>query len=545
MVEQLELLSIASLPLVKAVRQALIIASTWSQMSDRKRHANSRSFLTRSGDLRVMLEEFRENRVEVIKPYRHLFDPSHPRHHSSSSISRVQHMGLYYCFVAQYHLIEFAEAVLKLLDAMNDTDNQRQTRRLWCPDPLSLFRSFRESAHKDQQDGPEDGAENEPSSFEEEEEGLVNLGQAKRRNPDYEPFDNAALVLLSRLSKIPDILFSRSAMFALKAGILSCLTSLPAFLHTSATFYYDYRGIWATIMAQMTLAVFAGDTFSSWFSRLLASFWGGIVGILIWYIGSGSSNGNSYGQAVVTAIVFPCLMFGRLYWPGPVLTSVVFTTSICLVIGYSWLNGHLYRMGPSGWGFEVAWLRFVCVVIGITAAWIFSLVPPSYSAKRAIRNSYARSIASVGHILCEILSAANDPHVVADMTFNQHIRGELLRARAKLTKLGVRHGSAKKEISIRGMWPEESYLGLLNTLVETMSLLAQFNHVLPQMSPEWRKALLLRTRMADPLFLGDVLAVISMTSSALRAGTPLPQITPGPLIAKYVGFSLVLSNNST
>lgn len=124
------------------------------------------------------------------------------------------------------------------------------------------------------------------------------------------------------------------------------------------------------------------------------------------------------------------------------------------------------------------------------------------------------------------------------MGHNQRIRGELLRARAKLTKLGVRHANAKKEFSLRGRWPEERYQGLLTTLVETMSLLAQFNHLLPQLDSRWRRALLARTRMSDPLFLGDVLAVISMTSSALKTAAPLPQITPGPLIAKYVSNAL-------
>jgi hypothetical protein len=91
--------------------------------------------------------------------------------------------------------------------------------------------------------------------------------------------------------------------------------------------------------------------------------------------------------------------------------------------------------------------------------------------------------------------------------------------------MGVRHVNASNELSVRGRWPQERYQGLLNTLVETMSLLAQLNHLLPQLDVRWRRALLARTRMADPLFLGDVLAVISMTSAAL---------TPGPLVAKYV-----------
>lgn len=66
-----------------------------------------------------------------------------------------------------------------------------------------------------------------------------------------------------------------------------------------------------------------------------------------------------------------------------------------------------------------------------------------------------------------------------------------------------------------------------------MSLLAQLNHVLPQLDRPWRKALLDRTRLSDLGFLGEVLAVITMCSSGLRSGTPLPQITPSPLVARF------------
>jgi hypothetical protein len=63
--------------------------------------------------------------------------------------------------------------------------------------------------------------------------------------------------------------------------------------------------------------------------------------------------------------------------------------------------------------------------------------------------------------------------------------------------------------------------------------MSQLNHVLCQLDRPWRKALLDRTRLSDPVFLGDVLAVITMTSTALHAGTPLPQITPSPLVARF------------
>jgi len=139
-----------------------------------------------------------------------------------------------------------------------------------------------------------------------------------------------------------------------------------------------------------------------------------------------------------------------------------------------------------------------------------------------------------GRILCQILGVANDPHNHTSVEAYQKNRKDLLKARTKLSKMGVRHANAAKELSLRGRWPQERYAGLLTALLETESLLAQLNHLLPQMDARWRRALMARTRMADPLFLGDVLAVISMTAAALKAATPLPQITPGPLVAKYV-----------
>jgi hypothetical protein len=105
------------------------------------------------------------------------------------------------------------------------------------------------------------------------------------------------------------------------------------------------------------------------------------------------------------------------------------------------------------WGWDVAWRRFVCVVIGITAAWLFSYseldftpyilivrvvtdfhaVPPVSSGKRAIRQSYARTISISGTILCEILSHANDPH--HQIMENMGTRTKLLDWRSKLNKV--------------------------------------------------------------------------------------------------------------
>jgi hypothetical protein len=58
--------------------------------------------------------------------------------------------------------------------------------------------------------------------------------------------------------------------------------------------------------------------------------------------------------------------------------------------------------------------------------------------------------------------------------------------------------------------------------------------VIEHLEPAWTKAFLKRTRLMEPSIQGDVLAVITMLSNALRNGAPLPQITPCPLFDKWI-----------
>lgn len=56
------------------------------------------------------------------------------------------------------------------------------------------------------------------------------LGEAIKRDPDRKPFSNPILQALGRVAVLLDVSHSRSFMFAIKAGILTAVTSLPAFI---------------------------------------------------------------------------------------------------------------------------------------------------------------------------------------------------------------------------------------------------------------------------------------------------------------------------
>lgn len=74
-------------------------------------------------------------------------------------------------------------------------------------------------------------------------------------------------------------------------------------------------------------------------------------------------------------------------------------------------------------------------MVGNLCGPITETVPPVYSSKRAIRQTYARAINAAGTILCEILSDANGPqHRVRE---NKEVSHKLMTWRSKLGMVGL------------------------------------------------------------------------------------------------------------
>jgi hypothetical protein len=129
-------------------------------------------------------------------------------------------------------------AVLKLLRHMEELDRSRPSRRFWYPKPWTFLKHLHGSHQERHITDGEDDNDNDRASnclvelmkaaFNHEVDDV--LGEVKKRNPEYAPFDSAALNVLSRFMTVFDILESRSLMYAVKAGILGALTTLPNFI---------------------------------------------------------------------------------------------------------------------------------------------------------------------------------------------------------------------------------------------------------------------------------------------------------------------------
>ncbi|KAJ3758691.1 hypothetical protein EV360DRAFT_43339 [Lentinula raphanica] len=527
------------------------------------------------------LNRFRqETRLNVVKPYMDALDPlDSPTGIDESNLwsydynQLPSHRYLFNCYVYQYHLMRFADMLGELLDHVIrlETRPERRHRRVWTPKIQSLV-SFAASTGAEGEEGEEEDPDLVQHMGGDEEDNMYGMGlpYPKRRDPDALPPGNIWELMGRWVYKRVVGLTGGNALYAVKAGVLTTLMCIPFFIRGSAQFAYDNRFLWGIVMAQLTSARFRGDTTFGFLTRILSTFLGGGVGLCMWYICAPTTGhqASPYALGAIFAVCFPFFFYIRLYIPGPPMRILIFfvttvlvsveSSSRMIVIGYSYQDQFQALPSSPGVGWSVAWRRFLLVACGVFAAFVFSFFPPAFTLRRYQRTTLATTCAELGVIYCAVLSLPNansssnknntGDHDPATQTLGHSeethaIVARLIAIRGKLGRLKAGKVNVKYEISLRGKWPEERYHTLFELQMCISYSLSHLLSIIEHLEPAWTRALLSRTRFIDPNFQGDVLAVISMISTSLRTGTPLPQITPCPLVdrfmLKYHGLNVI------
>ncbi|KAJ7286108.1 hypothetical protein C8J57DRAFT_1431688 [Mycena rebaudengoi] len=437
------------------------------------------------------LGKMRENLVAVLaelrEDKRHLIlEPYRP-----TPIQEMPpHRHLFHCYVYQYHLLQTADLMVAMLDEIRTLEKTRTKQRLWTPaHKLFLDWSWDISEFGEDEEDP-DKIQGVPPALEEDD-----LGLARRRDPDALPPRNHLEWAMRLVYRSVSQIGGGNALFAVKAGALTVLMCLPSFLKSSATFAYRNRFVWAISM---------GDTAFGLTARIFSTALGGLLGMVMWYIAQYSSHRPDFltlSQRPVCAVCFPFFFYGRLYWPGAPMRQMIFFVTAILVIGYSYQAQHIIIPGSQGIGFEVAWRRFILVTTGVVAAGVFSFLPPSTTIRIYERKTMATTSSQLGTI--------------------------------KITRSLTLKSNAIYEYSFKGRWPAKRYHKVMELQMQIAYSLSHMLSIISHMEPAWTRAFLRRTRLLDSDFQGDVLAVISMISTALRTGSALPQITPCPLLERF------------
>ncbi|KAF8206811.1 hypothetical protein K438DRAFT_1816457 [Mycena galopus ATCC 62051] len=475
------------------------------------------------------LAEFHDDRrMELLGPFLPLLETAMANERPSAELP-LRSLFVSYVFFANMGSI--GEAVQGLLAAVQEIDAKRPHARLWAPTAIgSLWTLVTARGDK------ADGAFGEDTSLAVPE--MTPGDKEYRKDPDSRPPTNAVQRFMNSIHSIYRWTSTAEAIFTFKYVFISVALWLPAVIERSAHFYYVEKGIWALIMAQTTLNIYAADQIFNYVTRLGGTLLGLALGLIAWYAGNGSGNGNPYGAAAAFGVIVFPLVFLRVFSPEPYLAgNVMCCATFALVAGYSWVDGHTVQFASPGIGWSVAWKRWALVVVGSAASFIVMMLPPT-SGRKAVRTRNAKAIASVASAYGFLLSAwiemreggAPEPKFTPPGGWPAAFRKQLLALGEELHTIRELTELAKWEGSIRGKWPAAEYRRLVNVQVEMTAVLAQLATSLGHLQKEQQLAYLDDSKVLNPNFIGDVMAVFSLISQSLRTGEPMHQVIPTNLL---------------
>ncbi|KAF4952755.1 hypothetical protein FGADI_6508 [Fusarium gaditjirri] len=322
-------------------------------------------------------------------------------------------------------------------------------------------------------------------------------------------------------------------MFALRMVIMTIALSIPAVVSSSAGFYYRENGLWAVIMAQLTLLPYTADVVYGIVVRVAGTIVGGVAGMTAWYIGSGSGPGNPYGEAAAMALVIIPFMWWRVFSSLPFMPAgVMMGITAHLVAIYSWIDTHNEPYGNPGKGYEVFWRRLTLVLIGLSGTFVTNFFPKPPSASRHYRHQLGKSLISIRDQYALFVSnweaPAQDLHAVAEE--------ESLRATEDLLSISGPVKLTLFEFSSSNF--DSHALGRVCQLCMLIQQsVTQLLVYTTRLSDSQRKSVIQSTDKTEENMVVEVMAVLTIVQQALKTDDPLPAMLPTPLFTREVVFT--------
>ncbi|KAH9950803.1 hypothetical protein B0H21DRAFT_721769 [Amylocystis lapponica] len=473
--------------------------------------------------LRRAMDDFKmTQRLALIVPFERVLE-------EAKNTPNVPLRALYHSYVFAGGLMVAGESILRLAEAIGKLAQKRKRSRLWAPKGLRMFGKLLASRH--QSEGEQLTGESTPP---EEQRQSEREERKYKLDPDSKPPTNPAQRFMNLLHAAYKWCKTPEAMFGFKNVIVTIALWLPAVISHSGKFYYAQKGMWALIMAQTTLNVYASDQIYNYVMRVFGTFVGGVYGLLCWYIGSANGNGNAYGVAASVAVFLVPLIFCRLYAPPQSMPFIFLVgATYTLVVGYSWIDGHLPIFSNVGIGWSIAWRRFTLVIIGCVASFVLMMFPPS-SGRKAVRVRNASTIASLSFLYAHLMAAwinetepaaadKDKSDLISSAEWLPEFRERFIGLSTQMSMLRTQTNIAKWEGNVRGAWPYEEYMQLVTVQSNMVTSLAMLGGSLEQLDRGMRIAFLQHTKVVNPNFISEVMSMFLLISQSLRTGEPLHQ----------------------
>ncbi|KAL0954522.1 hypothetical protein HGRIS_003489 [Hohenbuehelia grisea] len=525
-----------------------------------------------------------KGRAQLIEPYKKFFDPktgklldthkpppgSRPTTRTGPQVFSTRSLFICFLFV-DTHLV-FSSAVSSLLKLAICLETKRPVSRFWAPSGFGKI--GRKLTGQYNVDSPLSmGSDRNPASFgplDPEDDGTSeadSLAQANKprggdettplppleahspRNPDALPPTTGWGRTGVRLGAVVKWFRSPEGVFALRSAVVSLALWIPAVCPSSAKLYYDKKGMWALIMGQTALAIYAGDQIAGLFFRLIATAAGLLLGMAAWYVGAGSGPGNPYGIVISTTVFIAPFLFLRIVAPPQdILTWAMTGITIVFVTGYSWIDSNLPQLSNPGVGYKLGWMRALLVVIGFTAGFIVMLFPRPTSARTHVRHTLAATLDEFGRLFGSEIEAilAEEARgrqgIVERPTFHRddvdldtvspkerrvrQLGERALQVATRLQELAPSLVTGKWEPQVQGLWPQAKYVALHAAQSKLLSSLSLLVGAFIRLDTKWCTILVHKTPFVNPNLLADIFSTIAILSHALNGAHALPAGLP-------------------
>ncbi|KAL4731588.1 hypothetical protein ACLX1H_000562 [Fusarium chlamydosporum] len=507
LIKAIDALSSCATPLLRAIEQSIDATvqalSTTSRDDLAPQHEQVLAFLQEA------LDDFEDSAADqLIAPHAHLFDADGKVIYEDNRAPPM--FGLMSGLLYQERLINLSKSVGAVLERAVEMEKTRTTKRVWLPKGLQKLFSlgFSNDAPPSTLAGSTDLTRTISAiSKPEKKRGLFKKKAKGKTEPEEETEKTAATILegmqetTSRQRKKPSLIFlglinfftGVEGLHALRVLVLTIALGVIAVIPSSAGFYYREKGLWALIMAQMALEPYMSDFTSGIIVRTLGTIAGGLLG---------------------------------LYVAGIMLTSTMY-----MVVSYSWVDTHIPSYGNPGVGYEVFWRRILLVLIGFGAAVLVAFLPRPLSGNRHYRQIMSSQLSSIRDRYALLVTTWRAP----PKDFVEIIEKGATTSEEVFNSIALPIQKTKFEFSTSNLDTET--LSLVNHLCTNLNVFfTQFSLTLTKLPLPVRERFMERVTAGDESFVADLMSTLTLLQHSLISGEPLPAILPTPLVGRAMQF---------
>lgn len=426
------------------------------------------------------------------------------------------HIRMQSNFVA-FIVSEVCETMIKMMSLLSTVDNQRPTPCLLFPwtKPLDL-----PDNNKD-----DDKDENNNTS------NNSNAARSRYRDPEArEPQNIFQKLGLSFYKLQRQVGNDKMFWVAVRCAIFTIASATPLFVRTTTWWFYSNRLVWVPIMVAMSANGYLGDNVYVTMVNIFYTFVGAVIGLAGWYIGNGHGTGNYYGCAAVYAVFSVFLLFyrhfSRHFRPmPPIFVCVTFT----LVMGTSWVDANQPSIANIGYGWKVAWVRFVTVIVGLAIGSIAMLLPKPYTLKKVVRVNLGDIMKRIGQLHGDVGSFA--------LNSTNNNKPDFSEIHTLLFDTISKNLTIQFEPALQGEWPKDLYFYLLKTQWDVVLL---YEYMTSLFEHEYSNNYTTRSEMLknygwmNTQLTADMLAAMHMCGASLTMKSPLPLLTSTILGQRFV-----------